>query len=160
MSEHAIPRGRPWSHARYRLNCDTFDALVREAGSRCQICLRAADETGHQHLVVDHDPGVGDWAVRGLLCSPCNGAIEDAQRRSSAADAYLDNPWYVRMLAVRGLRPEPGVEPPLGATVRARRTWQRTETGWTAMDRYRGGQMNWLQIHRRFGPHNVEIVNE
>lgn len=160
MPEHQRPAGRPCSHARYRLRCDDFDELLQHAKHRCQVCHRAASETGHGYLVVDHDYRVGDWAVRGLLCSSCNGSVDYPDRRTPAINAYLQHPWYERMLAARGLVATLGPEPPPGTVIRAgRRRWQRTEDFWTPLDRFGSGSVTWQQIHRRFGPHYIEIIN-
>ncbi|MFC0602248.1 endonuclease domain-containing protein [Streptomyces palmae] len=158
MPQHERLGGRPCSHARYRLSCADFDELMHQAEHRCQLCQRTAAETRHGHLVVDHDFRVGNWAVRGVLCSTCNGKIERADLEDPACAAYLGDPWYRRMLATRGLDQELA-EPPLGATVCAgRRMWHRTERGWSALDRYRGSSMTWTQIYHRYGPHNITIT--
>ncbi|MDQ0904146.1 hypothetical protein QFZ22_000131 [Streptomyces canus] len=158
MPYHERPGGRACSHARYRLSCADFDELMRQAEDRCQLCRRTAAETRHGHLVIDHDFRVGDWAVRGVLCSTCNGKIERVA--DPACAAYLSNPWYRQMLAVRGL-PMEMAEPPLDAAVRAgRRMWRRSAEGWCALDRYRGSSLTWSQIYRRFGPHNILLVDQ
>ncbi|MFG2977736.1 endonuclease domain-containing protein [Streptomyces sp. NPDC048331] len=155
MPEHPRPAGRQCSHTRYRLSCDEFDKLMRAVRSRCQLCGRTAAETGHGHLVVDHDPQVGDWAVRGVLCSACNLSIEYGRSEVAATARYLEDPWYQRVLDERGVAITPP-EPPLGTTVRAgRRSWLRTDEGWQALDRYRGGLLSWKEFVRRFGPHNI-----
>ncbi|OIJ95417.1 hypothetical protein BIV24_09045 [Streptomyces colonosanans] len=134
---------------------------MRQAGRRCQLCGRTGEETGHGHLVVDHDFRVGDWAVRGVLCSTCNGKIEYADPSDPACAAYLGNPWYRRMFATRGLDVELA-EPPLGTTVRVgRRMWRRVTDGWSAQDRYRGSStLTWAQIYRRFGPHDITLMSQ
>ncbi|WP_331736893.1 endonuclease VII domain-containing protein (plasmid) [Streptomyces canus] len=159
MPQHETPHRRACSHTRYKLSCAEYDELMHQADYRCQLCHRSAGETGHGHLVVDHDFRVGDWAGRGILCSTCNGKIEYTDSEDPARAAYLGNPWYRRMLASRGLRVELA-EPPLGTTVHAgRRTWRRTPNGWCSLDRYRGRALTWAQIHRRFGPHNITLLD-
>ncbi|HET6634947.1 MAG TPA: endonuclease domain-containing protein [Streptomyces sp.] len=152
---HAASSGRPCSHSRYGLTCCAYDQLVREAGGRCQICGRAGQATGRGYLVVDHDPKIGDWAVRGLLCSTCNLTIEYADAPTSTQAAYLASPWHAR----RGLTvPD---EPPVGSRVQTgRRTYLRTSSAWEACDEFRGRRtMSWSQLTRRHPPDSLTIYS-
>ena len=130
------------------MSCDDYDDLIRHAESRCQLCGRTAGETGHGYLVIDHDPAIGDWAVRGLLCSTCNQRIEYG---SVDAPEYLANPWHTRYAG------QFSDEPPLGTSVRAgRRRFQRMSKGWVATDSFRGGPFTWDALAYTYGPHNIK----
>lgn len=147
MPRHAIPSGRQCSHRRYFLDCADYDALVEHAADCCQICGRAGKETGHGYLVIDHDATLGNWAVRGLLCSSCNLQIEHGRVDSGA---YLASPWHARY----GLTYKP--EPELGSVIRAgRRRFQRTSTGWESRDGYGAARLSWETLLRRYGPRTL-----
>ncbi|MEV5944618.1 endonuclease domain-containing protein [Streptomyces sp. NPDC051994] len=145
MSTHVKPKGRLCSHARYRMSCTEYDALVDHAGNRCQLCCRTGPETGHGYLVIDHDAHLGNWAVRGLLCSRCNLLIEYAQIDSAAAEAYLNSPWHAR-------HPIPPLdEPPVGSFIRAgRRRFERTLQGWEPRDRLKGSRLSWDRLASKY----------
>jgi hypothetical protein len=155
MASHVKPKGRPCSHARYRLTCEEYDALVHEADDRCQLCRRAGHETGHGFLVVDHDARLGDWAVRGLLCSRCNLIIGYSGNQPPAVSAYLRSPWHARHRW-----PVPIKEPKVGARLTAgRRDWLRTSTGWEPQDRLGGGTLTWERLIYRHGTHAIARDN-
>lgn len=147
---HAKPDGRPCSHARYRIDCREFDALVNHADNRCQLCGRTGADTGHGHLVIDHDALLGEWAVRGLLCSSCNLRIEYGETDPAATAAYLGTPWHSQHAA------RLTVEPPVGSAIRAgRRRFERTAVGWEPRDGYRGRAITWQRLTHRYGLHNL-----
>lgn len=105
---HEVPPCGRCSHKRYKLSCEEYDDLVGHARGRCQTCSRTGEETEHGFLVIDHDPLVGIWGVRGLLCSSCNLQIAYERLPKEVMKAYLDNPWYARRRSVpvpRGKRP-------------------------------------------------------
>lgn len=52
---------------KYGITAEQFDGWVRDQAGRCALCEKPAD------LVVDHDHSTG--AIRGLLCSACNGGL-------------------------------------------------------------------------------------
>ncbi|MDR3082116.1 MAG: endonuclease VII domain-containing protein [Streptomyces sp.] len=136
------------------MSCAEYDALVEHAGDRCQLCSRTGPETGHGYLVIDHDARLGDWAVRGLLCSRCNLLIEYAQIDSAATEAYLNSPWYSRHF-IQALD-----EPPIGSFIRAgRRRFERTRQGWEPRDRFQGGCLSWDRLAAKYGPHNIARDN-
>lgn len=85
MTKHSTGRTCP-PHASRGLTCERYEELVADAGGSCQIC------GDNRHLVIDHDHGVGDWAVRGILCSTCNAFLYWMEGPSK--DAYLASPWY------------------------------------------------------------------
>lgn len=84
-------------HKRYRLNCAEFLVLLADCGERCAICNITGAEARPPYLVIDHDHHVGDWAIRGMICSGCNRRIRDKGTPPPAEAAhYLANPWYLR----------------------------------------------------------------
>lgn len=161
MAEHTRPRGRPCSHRVYQLDCDEYDRLVTHAAGRCQICSTAPEDTQHGFLVVDHDATVGQWAVRGLLCSKCNTALPDGSTPDWAAD-YLARPWWRLELARRGVDGSAPPEPPPGSVIVACRglRWQRTGDSWRHVAKYRGSPRSWSWLLRHYGPHNIRISSK
>lgn len=79
------------THRSYNISCEQFDALLIDAQFACQIC-----RTTDQPLCIDHDHSLGWWAVRGLLCHPCNvrlGWVDNGRRAATPAEAaYLASP--------------------------------------------------------------------
>lgn len=156
-------------HRGYHLSCDSYEALVLRSGGCCEICRTPGPRTSHGHLVIDHDTGLGDWAVRGLLCSRCNTMLDSHVHvlDQDAVARYVAAPWYRHMLAQRGISPELPPEPPVGSAVRLR--WgivmRRAETGWelefgsgpsgnSRRIRYR----TWKGFYRQYGPHHMEVI--
>ncbi|MFF0409112.1 endonuclease domain-containing protein [Kitasatospora sp. NPDC004745] len=82
-------------HTGYSLSCAEYDDLLRLARGCCKIC-REPTAT----LSIDHDHGLGAWAVRGLLCQRCNQHMklaEHGQRPMTAAmRRYVANAWHRR----------------------------------------------------------------
>jgi hypothetical protein len=75
------------------MTCVELDELRLRAADRCEICRISAVQTGHGMLHIDHDPRLGQWAVRGLLCSPCNSRLQHGVAWNAAAERYLENPF-------------------------------------------------------------------
>ena len=72
----------------YGISEDRYTELWAQQGGVCAICLK---EDEKKALGVDHDHETG--AIRGLLCSQCNGAIGMLQERSDLmqrATEYLE----------------------------------------------------------------------
>ena len=76
-------------HKHYSLSCEEFEDLLRRANHGCEICKRPGVETGHKKLFIDHDPRIGLWAVRGLLCASCNSKLANDNVFSEEVEAYL-----------------------------------------------------------------------
>lgn len=91
-----LPLHPSCAHTRYRLTCREFDALRHEASERCQICGTPERDLPGQLLHVDHEPAVGPWAVRGVLCNRCNTGMHLPAIAGPRVDAYLADPWYRR----------------------------------------------------------------
>lgn len=77
------------NHKHYSLSCEEFEALLARANHSCEICGRPGVETGHEKLFIDHDPRIGLWAVRGLLCGSCNSRLANDNAFSEEVEAYL-----------------------------------------------------------------------
>lgn len=155
---HTKPTGRSCTHWNYRMSCEDYDALLRRARHRCEICRKRGEDTTHGFLCIDHDAAVAQWAVRGLLCSSCNTQLDYPYfvGKAPRASVYLAAPWYVTMLGKRGLTAELPPEPPVGTAVRVAKSgvWRRTPEGW-CRSRY---LRTWRHLHRRNGPHNISII--
>jgi hypothetical protein len=157
---HIKPPKSPCSHRVYQMDCAEYDRLLAHAEGRCQICRAVPQDTKHGFLVVDHDATVGQWAVRGLLCTPCNTNITVSPSFSPEFDAYMSDPWWRRSLAEQGLSPEIKPEPPVGTEVTVmpnRRRWRREGEKWRHMAGYRSADLRWGELNRRFGPHRILV---
>lgn len=85
-------------HRLYLLSCPNFDLLRERAKSMCEICGPAGwtTRTPAGSMFIDHDHGLGIWAVRGLLCGKCNALVDQNRefRSRQAVRAYLANPFH------------------------------------------------------------------
>lgn len=147
--QHDKPKGRSCSHRRYQLSCPEYDQLFDLARDRCEIC-----GTTSVGLVVDHDPRLGDWAVRGLLCNTCNSGLHHL--RGARVSRYLANPWYRALLPGGDAAPIPPQEPsapvwdPLGRKWLLRKgKWQRRVSG---SGYWHPSAMTWPELYQRYGP--------
>src|ERR1700761_6842795 len=102
ITRHDKPIGRPCTHRAYGLSCDEYDALRERAGDLCEICGIAAQDSAHGVMHIDHDPAVGQGAVRGLLCGRCNtGLFLDAVVPAAERTRYLAAPFHVVLADLR-----------------------------------------------------------
>jgi hypothetical protein len=161
LPDHATHRHR-W----YGLTCEQYELMLKDCGQQCEACGCPSDQSGGiGKLAIDHDASVGNWAVRGLLCTGCNATLRYDRDAPEWAQPYLANPWYRRMLAELGIdadRPEhtdwtlmdggyligPQVIDPDG------RVWARDDLGWSHGHK-RCEPHSWRELMRRFGPHNL-----
>ncbi len=109
------PRGHEnCLHWGYALSCHTFEVLLNRSKGVCEICGLAGFQNARSKLFIDHDPAVGQWAVRGLLCYYCNTYLDkldgDDVRR------FRSNAFYIQLLKDNGV-PLHLDEPPRGAMV-------------------------------------------
>lgn len=89
-----VQRRRKSLAAKYDLNQDTFNDLLRAQGNACIICLtKEADRWAVDH---DHACCIGKKTcgkcIRGILCFKCNtalGLFKDSLQNISRALAYL-----------------------------------------------------------------------
>lgn len=82
-------------HTGYSLSCSEYDSLLRRSKGRCDRCREPFDK-----LVIEHDHRLGgNWAVRGLVCQPCNQRlryVDSGKVRASATDRrYLTRAWHL-----------------------------------------------------------------
>ncbi len=103
LQPHARPDGRPCTHVKYLLTCDEYEDMRTIGRDLCQICDKPASEEPSDALRIDHDPLLGWWAVRGLLCNRCNSGLPYERLAGLRTDAYLADPWYARRLAEAGI---------------------------------------------------------
>ena len=159
---HTKPAKTKCGHRIYHLDCEAYDRLVDHAGNRCQICGVPPEQTKHGFLVVDHDVAVGQWAVRGLLCSKCNTSIPFGMEPGWATE-YLAAPWWREELSRLGHSGEASPEPhPEAAVIILDRfQWRRGERGWQHVANYRWNPaQSWEHLNYRFGPHNIRVLSE
>ena len=152
------------THRTYHLTCEDFGVLIDDHGAVCALCGILGPDTDHGVLCIDHDGYTGPWAVRGLLCSPCNTRIDaSGYRRTPEEDAYVANPWYRRRFAALGLSFMPEPEPEIGTIVAIRKQrvqyWRRSETGWQRASG-RSRICTWRELNRDYGPHCIDVASD
>lgn len=154
ISVLTLPDHSTHRHKWYGLSCERYEGLLAECGQRCQTCGCPSEESARTgKLAIDHDHQVGNWAVRGLLCTRCNATLRQDRDVPEWAREYIADPWYIRMLNELGLpvdpqEPEGKVRDPIG------NVWRCTPLGWTDGRRTRQYH-SWGELLRRFGPHNL-----
>ena len=170
-AERTLPHHATCRHQAYRLTCAEFEKLLADCQYSCATCGSTGAETTLGMLVIDHDGQVGDWAVRGMLCTPCNVSIRVDRDVPDWAERYLADPWWRRMLA-RLARELPPEEPSAhyinrdhgwtsGPTVRDfdGNIWHRSGDVWTRSSSKRGMRteaVSWQQLVRMYGPHTLK----
>jgi hypothetical protein len=139
-------------HRKYRMTCAQFDRLVERSGGNCEICRVPAEETNLGTLNIDHDPWVGEWGVRGLLCTRCNVSLM-LDLMAPFRGSYLDSPFHHEIYG--GHIPMPD-EPPVGSTVYFRTlAYSRVADGWMGNQIRR--PVSWENIWGRNGPVILDI---
>lgn len=151
------------THEAYSLTCEELEGLLAECGRRCQICGIPSGETPAGKLFIDHDYLHGKWAVRGLLCVGCNNRLGHDTRFRPEVAGYLENAWYIRVLAEQGITPQIPDEPPVGSRVRDGfgMYWTRQRDGLWRSDwrSCRSRALHWCSIYReRGGAHRLTVV--
>lgn len=158
---HTAPTKRRCTHDNYLLTCEQYDELLDATGGRCQMCGIRGDDTERGVLSIDHEGVLGYWAVRGLLCQPCNVRVEWPDLRGTAGDAYLSAPWYRGLLDAAGIDgvsiPEPAE---MGTYLTAGNfTYHLTEKGWQQHRRPKWPPLpiTWRELCYKRGPHRIKI---
>lgn len=136
----------------FRLTCDQYIKQVELTENCCELCGIRADWRPEKMLHIDHDGGVGQWAVRGLLCAYCNAMLGLRKQcdipgvPNETVRDYLTHPWYKRILAEAGAgeslpAPAPGTLVLVGGKPLRRfgRSWDRIVHAW--------------------GPHNIQLMS-
>jgi hypothetical protein len=155
-------------HRSYRLTCKEYEYLLRRSSGCCETCGLPGPENYHRprydhigKLYIDHQPGLGMWAVRGLLCRDCNSRIRFPWF-GVRGERYLADAWYLGRLRRAGISPGHWpTEPPPGARVRDHtyRTWTHTKRGWIPNTyQRRTGRRSWHDLNYRYGPHNLHVI--
>lgn len=91
---HVIQRRRRTLAAKYGLDEDTFNNILRNQDNVCAICLGIEVDrwaVDHDHACCDGDKTCGK-CIRGILCFRCNtalGLLKDSPLNVSRALAYL-----------------------------------------------------------------------
>lgn len=169
--KRTLPHHGTCRHEAYRLTCADFEQLLTDCQYSCATCGSTGTETTLGSLVIDHDGMIGNWAVRGMLCTRCNVSIRIDRDDPAWAERYLADPWWKRMLARRDLDllpEEPGGQYinrdggwTYGAAVRDfdGHIWHRSGDVWS---RRHGGKrggateaVSWRQLVRLYGPHTL-----
>lgn len=159
-TRHRRP-SKPCRHEAYFMTCAEYDELADFAEDRCQLCRVSPEELPQGMLFIDHDAGLGQWAVRGLLCNRCNSRIAWADPRDSGEDAYLESPWYRHLLDRAGIDGLDIPEPPLGTWITAgTMTYHRTIDGWQSHRnrKYPPKPVTWRILCHARGPHRIKIL--
>ena len=138
------------NHRRYLMTCEQYAELEARGRGCCEICGRLPGQTSHRMLYIDHEPFLGNWAVRGILCGRCNSGLDLPSVVPQDVRAhYLASSWYHRL-------PEP-IDEPDSLVVQGRweRTWIRDEAGrWVPSRR---GRMKyacaWREVVQAAGPY-------
>jgi hypothetical protein len=158
-AERTLPdHARCDRHRYYKLSCDQYESLLARSGQLCEICQRPPAKQAK--LLIDH--GGSLWAVRGLLCNPCNTRLQHDNAWCPAAKKYLANAWWVQECVKLGYAGDwrPPTEPPVGSAIRNQWgiIWVHCEPErWHApnQDGHGWPQHCWKQIHSSYGPHNL-----
>jgi len=131
-------------HRKYLMDCDQFDQLWQRGKGRCELCGRTPEEANQDRLDIDHDGGLGRWAVRGLLCRRCNTKLHvPSVVEPERAEEYHRTAWYHSLGPVMP-------EPPVGTGLNARwgSGWTRNDAGWHGKF-----PKPWLWVTQAAGPY-------
>jgi hypothetical protein len=146
-------------HRVYRLTCRQYDRLLALTAGRCQICGLRDHENFRDRLYLDHVHKLGIWAVRGLLCRPCN-----ARLRSPWTDpktvSYGENAYYLTLLIEAGFDTIVPAEPAEMTVLvdHSLRPWRREPEGWWPLKAHPSTPImpvTWPRLVYMFGAHNL-----
>ena len=164
-AKRTLPHHATCRHEAYRLTCAEFEILLADCQYSCATCGSTGAETTLGMLVIDHDGQVGDWAVRGMLCTPCNVSIRIDRETPAWAEKYVANPWWQRMVARLGTEyppPEPDERKHInraegwtfGTAVRDfdGHVWYRNGDVWSRSKGKKTEVVSWPQLVRMYGP--------
>lgn len=154
------------SHAKYRMTCQQYDDLRDAANGRCQICGQIERYAPGARLQTDHEKSLGYWAVRGLLCVPCNVNLGHGNVSGPEVDRYLANPWYQSLPYAHLIDPEASDDGPIleaavaldlvaRAAQEAASAKTRKLTGWRDLRR---NLLDMVRLAHRSGARQVDIV--
>lgn len=164
IASFTLPDHETHQHLCYGLTCEQYEALIAESAGQCQTCPCPSSASTRGKLAIDHDHKVGDWAVRGLLCHRCNNIL--AKHEADPPDwsqAYLADPWYMRMLRDLNLDAHPPEHDqwtlfsgyPIGPQVRDFRGRVWCHEGGTWGTSGNNHAYSWKALLYYVGPHNL-----
>lgn len=160
VANRTLPAHETCTHRNYLLSCETYEQLLAETGQRCEICDLPASENPGGKLFIDHEGG-SLWKVRGLLCNRCNTilGIDREVPRDARFARYLENSWYRREFAKRGISLDGPPEPVAGSKVRDMqgRTWTKDGKYWRSNDA-RCRSRTWRELVVRSGPLGLTVI--
>jgi recombination endonuclease VII len=148
------------NHRNYLLTCGQYERLLSRAAGHCEICGSRDVDNIHGKLHIDHVHRLGNWAVRGLLCQPCNNNLQTPWTRLLLRP-YADGAFYMTLVLEAGLDSITPPEPPLMSVVRdhAGRPWRRESEGWWLHwpdQNNDPAPKSWHHLIFRYGPHNLQ----
>lgn len=167
-----VPSGmhkRCTTHIKYTLSCRQFDRLLARSQGRCEACGCPPEESRFGTLAIDHSSKLGYWAVRGLLCTSCNSALNPWSVDIPRFRDYTRNAFYLTLLAEADVSAEHPPEPPRGSVVldHGGRPWRHESTrsakGGFAYQwfprhrRYPQAPEDWAWITEHSGPHQLRL---
>lgn len=150
------------THRQYALTCEQYEGLLARSGVVCERCGAGPETCVWGKLAIDHDASVGQWAVRGLLCTECNTNMRRIQGGDQSLRRFIDNAWYLQQLARLGLQVGHYPEPLAGRSLidpRGRR-WRRGADGWLLVRPHHKSwgrfPVAWHRLVYTFGPINLK----
>lgn len=145
------------THWKYKLSCEQYERLLARSGQLCEIDRKSVRHTQTGKLNIDHSGPW--WAVRGLLCTPCNTALRNGSAWLPGAAEYLANTWWLQEGRRLGLPSSLGDEPEIGSAIRDQcmTVWIRYADGlWHPHGgRTNGTAATWQGIYDMRGPQNM-----
>jgi Recombination endonuclease VII len=145
------------THRGYKLSCEQYERLLARSGQLCEICRKSVAHTQSGKLNIDHSGPW--WAVRGLLCTPCNTALRNGSAWLPGAAEYLANTWWLQECRRLGAPTALGDEPEIGSVIRDQfmTVWIRyADALWHPHGgRTGGGTATWGRIFDMRGPQNM-----
>lgn len=145
------------THWKYKLSCEQYERLLARSGQLCEIDRKSVQHTQTGKLNIDHSGPW--WAVRGLLCTPCNTALRNGSAWLPGAAEYLANTWWLQECRRLGLPSSLGDEPGIGSAIRDQcmTVWIRyADDLWHPHGgRTNGAAVTWRGIFDMRGPQNM-----
>jgi hypothetical protein len=164
----AVPQGmhsRCATHVKYALTCRQFDRLLARSRGRCEACGASAGQERFGVLSIDHEHGLGRWAVRGMLCNVCNTALHPRSAVLPTFSEYLQRSFYLTLLAESSISDLSPIEPPLGTVVldHGGYPWRREHDYFPGIRwyprhcRHPQSPESWEWLVKRSGPHKLTV---
>jgi hypothetical protein len=152
------------AHRSYALTCGQYESLRERCGDRCELCGLPGAQSDWAKLAIDHHASVGQWAVRGLLCTGCNTNMRRVPDGDEQLQTFIDQSWFLGELHRLGLRVGEYPQPRIGTVIASPlgRTWRRYRSGWIHLNPYHrngGSQLpaQWDRLVYQYGPINLGL---